>query len=53
MYFGVSFHSTLEKEYMLNYIIRDFKKKNYLVDDEPLNIMEKCDVHIKMPNQSI
>ena len=47
-----SFHSTLRKECMLNYITKNFGKV-YLADDEPLDIVRKGDVHIKMPNESM
>lgn len=37
---------------MLNYNAENFGKV-YLADDEPLDIVAKDDVHIKMPNQSV
>ena len=37
---------------MLNYIIGDFEKI-YLTNDEPLNVVGKDDVHIKMLNQLV
>ena len=37
---------------MLNYTAEDFGKV-YLIDDEPLNIVGKGDVHIKMPDRSV
>lgn len=47
-----SFHSTSQKKYILNYITKKFGRV-YLADDEPLDIMEKGDIHIKMPDQSM
>ena len=49
---SVLFHSTSQMEYMTNYTASNFGKV-YLVDDEPLDIVRKGDVHIKIPNQSV
>lgn len=49
--FKASFHST-SQECMLNNTAKNFGKV-YLTNDKPLDIVEKCDDHIKMPNQSV
>lgn len=46
--FKASFHST-SQECMLNNTAKNFGKV-YQTNDEPLDIVEKCDDHIKMPN---
>jgi len=43
---GVLFHSTSCKELMYNFFVVKFEKI-YLANDEHLDIMEKCEIHIK------
>lgn len=49
---GASFHSTSQKECMMNYTAGNFEKI-HLGDGESIDIVGKGDVHIKMPNQSV
>ncbi|XP_070004180.1 uncharacterized protein [Nicotiana sylvestris] len=49
---GASFYSTSCKELLHNYIAGKFRKV-YLADGEPLDIVGKCEVHIKISQSTL
>ena len=49
---GASFHTTLHKEIMTNYVDNDFSKV-YLAVGQSLDVVTIGDVSIKQPNSSV
>ena len=49
---GASFHTIAQRDLLENYVVENHGKV-YLVDGEPLDIIEIGDVNLKMPNDSV
>ena len=49
---GASFHTIAQRDLLENYVVENHGKV-YLVDGEPLDIIEMGDVNLKMPNDSV
>jgi hypothetical protein len=49
---GASFHTTPHQEIIRNYVAGEYGVA-YLADGEPLKIVGKGDMEIKLPNESV
>ena len=49
---GTSFHTTVYRNLMKNYVARNYKKV-YLAVEKPLNIIGMGDIRLKMSNISV